>query len=103
LLVAAGEQVELWNLGVPDPSRSSANPVVLKGHVGDVGAVAYSADGEHFASASADGTARVWLPREALIDLSCREVGRNLSQAEWRLLLPSESYRRTCERWPPGQ
>ena len=100
LLVAAGEQVELWNLGVHDPSRSIANPVVLDGHVGKVTAVAYSPDGHHFASASADGTARVWLPLDALIDLSCRVVGRNLSQEEWRLLLPSEPYRTTCERWP---
>ena len=51
----------------------------------------------------ADGTARVWLPRDALIDLSCRVVGRNLSQAEWGLLLPTEPYRTTCDEWARGQ
>ena len=103
MLVASGEEVELWNLGVSNPARSDANPVVLDGHVGEVTAVAYGADGKHFASASADGTARVWLPRDVLIDLSCRVVGRNLSQAEWGLLLPTEPYRTTCDEWARGQ
>jgi WD40 repeat protein len=102
LVIAAARTVELWNLGVPDPATSIANPVVLGGPVGTVTAVAFSPDGSHFAGASEDGTARVWLPLASLIDLSCRTVGHNLSQKEWTELLPGEP-RRTCEQWPTGE
>ncbi len=102
LIASAGTSVRLWNLGVPDSATSIANPVVLRGHSDSVTAVDYSPDGRHFASASSDGTALVWLSLDALVDASCRSVGRNLTQDEWRELLPGEDYQRTCEEWPSG-
>ncbi len=100
LVVAAGGTVQIWDVGVSDPATSRANPVVLADHEGMVNAVAYGSDGEHFASAGDDGTARIWLPLDALVDLSCRTVGHNLSRAQWDLLLPGAAYHRTCEQWP---
>ena len=77
--------------------------MVLADHAGTVNAVAYGPDGEHFASAGDDGTARVWLPLDALVELSCRTVGHNLSREQWELLLPGMAYHRTCERWPAAE
>lgn len=103
LVVAAGGTVQLWEVDVPNPGTSRANPVVLAGHEGTVNAVAYSPDGDHFASAADDGTARVWLPLDALVELSCRTVGHNLSREQWQLLLPGLAYDRTCEQWPAAE
>jgi WD40 repeat protein len=102
LIVAAGSTVQLWDLGLPEPANSAANPTILRDHTGKVTAVAYGSDGLHFASSSEDGTARVWLPLGAMIDLTCRDVGRNLTRKEWARFLPDEGYRKTCEEWPEG-
>jgi WD40 repeat protein len=102
LVVAAGRTVQLWDLGVSDPATSIANPAVLRDHGGPVTSVAFSPDGSRFASASQDGTARVWLSLDALVDLGCDTVGRNLTQEEWRQLLPGDPYQKTCEQWPEG-
>ncbi len=47
-------RIALWRLGRPEPEQ------VLDGHSGPVAALAVSGDGAALASASWDGTARVW-------------------------------------------
>jgi WD40 repeat protein len=102
LLVGSGSALKLWELSVRDPGRSDANPTVLHGHDATVNAVAYSRDGTRFASAGQDGKALVWRSLASLLDASCASVGRNLTQEEWRQLLPGEDYQRTCDQWPYG-
>ena len=102
LVVASGRTVQLWDLSAPRPADPVANPVILSDHTDDVLAVAYSPDGAHFASGSEDGTARLWMPLDALVDLGCRGAGRNLTQDEWSLLRPDDPYHQTCPQWPKG-
>ena len=103
LLVATGRTVQLWDLVAPDPANPIANPTVLRDHAATVDAVAYSPAGDRFASGSADGTARVWLPLDELIDLGCDAAGRNFTRSEWDDLMPDEPYRSTCDEWPAGE
>jgi len=103
LVVAAGPTVQLWDLRASGSRASVVNPVLLRDHTDEVTSVAVSPDGRHFATASRDGTARLWLWLDPLVDLACRTAGRNLTQAEWRQLLPGDTYRATCPDWPPGE
>ena len=41
-------------------ATSGQETLTLKGHTGGVNSVAFSADGERLASASDDGTVKVW-------------------------------------------
>ena len=45
----------MWDL-----ERRGDDPIVLRGHQGQVLALAIDADGKRLASGSADGTVRVW-------------------------------------------
>jgi WD40 repeat protein len=51
------DQVLLWDLARPDPC---ADPIVLTGHRSLVTDLVFSPDGETLATASLDGTARLW-------------------------------------------
>ena len=79
--------------------------------------VAFSPDSRWEATASDDGTARVWevptehpteraLPDdpEELISEACTRVGRNFTEAEWQQYFSDEPYGPTCPNLPvPGQ
>ena len=99
--------VQLWDLGVSDPATSVANPLhpprTIEGPVDTASPSALTAS--RFASSSQDGTARVWLSLNTLVDLGCNTVGRNLTHEEWRELLPpaTKTYQKTCEQWPAAE
>ena len=88
----------LWDLSAKDPS---ANPVILRGHEGEVYAVAISPDNHWVVTGSRDKTARLWLLQvEDLIDLARTIVGRNFFADEWQLYFPGEKYRKTFPDLP---
>jgi WD40 repeat protein len=74
----------------------------LQGHSGAVWSVAWSPDGSHLASASADHIIRILSSR--FIRPPCEFISRNLTLAEWGQFMPEgEPYRATCPNLPPGR
>jgi WD40 repeat protein len=74
---------------------------VLRGHAGDVYAVAISPDNHWLVTGSGDRTARLWpLQVKDLIDSVRDLVGRNLTADEWELYFPGEPYRKTFPDLP---
>ena len=68
---------------------------------------AFVADGSALVVAHVDGTVSLWRSflwgdPDRLVARLCEAVGRNLTRAEWTEYLPGESYRKTCDGWPPG-
>ena len=113
-LAGRGEEdnrIRLWDLH--DPTEA---PVFLGGHDAAVRDITFSGDGRWLASASTDGTVRLWnlisalspsvMPGTGLDELlvsACQATGRNLTQQEWQHYLPDRSYRQTCAQWPAGE
>ncbi len=62
---------------------------------------AFSADGRLVISIGYDSV-KYWPlpPEEFLVEEACRRLTRNLTQAEWKELLPDERYRKTCPSLP---
>jgi WD40 repeat protein len=77
LNTVADKTARLWDLSAKDPA---ANTVILRGHQGQVDAVAISPDNRWVVTGSYDKTARLWLLQmKDLIDLARITVGRNFS------------------------
>lgn len=68
-----------------------------------VDSVVFSPDGRWLATASKDGTARVWVAPASLAETTCLYLKRNLTQDEWQRYLGDEPYRCTCPNLPPSK
>ena len=83
------QTVRLWDVA------SGRELLVLRGHTGNVSDVAFSPDGTCLASASYDGTNRVYvLPVDDLIVLARSRLTRTWTQTECRQDLSSRRVRR---------
>ena len=73
----------------------------MRGHGGDVFAVAIGPDNHWLATGSGDSTARLWLLRiKDLIGSARAIVGRNLTADEWQIYFPGEKYRKMISDLP---
>jgi WD40 repeat protein len=75
LAAAVGTAVVLWDYQHPDEKPPAvSNRRLLRGHAGAVRSLAFASDGRTIATASVDGTLRIWDARKAF-ELSCLDVG----------------------------
>jgi len=62
-------------------------------------AASYSPDEKFFVTASGDGLARVWAAGlDAMVEVGCQRLRRNLTLEEWRQYFGAEKYAPTCRR-----
>jgi WD40 repeat protein len=80
-----------------DISSRQAFAQPLSGHTALVNSLSWHPGGKRLASASHDSSVIIWdLDPESWVRKACRRAGRNLSQAEWAIYYPGETYQRTC-------
>jgi len=63
--------------------------------------LALSPDGTELLSLDGNGKVRLWaLDVDVWLERACTRAGRNMTQEEWDLYLPYETYRKTCPMYP---
>jgi WD40 repeat protein len=73
--------VKVWTL--PAPGEQLTEPLTLLGHTGSVYRAEFSPDGRRLATASRDGTSRVYaIPIADLVALARQRLTRGLTQDE---------------------
>jgi WD40 repeat protein len=73
----------------------------LAGHKGGVASVAYSPDGQRIVSGGGDGMVRLWPAPDAVPELLCAKLTRNMSHQQWReWVAPDIAYRDQCPGMP---
>jgi len=78
--------VRIWT--VIGDSLTAEQPLTLSGHTAAVYRVAWSPDGRHLATASRDGTSRVYIvDLNDLVDLARSKVTRGLTAEECQKFL----------------
>jgi WD40 repeat protein len=83
-----------------DVQNLAVEPLVFKGHSGDVQQVLFSPDDHWLVTGSNDQTIRIWnLNLGELLGKACQLASRNLTKLEWEIYFPGEPYRKTCEQW----
>ncbi|MFI2207729.1 helix-turn-helix domain-containing protein [Streptomyces sp. NPDC020192] len=84
-------------------TRSGTLVATLSGHTGSVNASAYDpAEAHTLATASSDGTARIWrLDPEHVINQDCPLITSLLNRDTWQQLVPEIPFRRICGHQHP--
>jgi WD40 repeat protein len=93
LLTASRDKTaRVWDTSTwQEVTRVSANDFMYS--------ASYSPDERFFMTASGDGFARIWAADvDAMVEMACRRLRRNLTLDEWRQHLGSETYAPTCPR-----
>ena len=89
--------LRLW-----DPNQPSTPPLVMLGGPEDFNSVVFTPDGLTLVTGGQDGIVRLWVAQtEALADIVCQKVWRNLTRDEWRQFVGDGiDYERTCSDLP---
>lgn len=85
--------VRLWDVKIRQPLKP-----LLEGHTKTVSSVTFSPNGRTLASASFDGSIRLWdFDPGSLKERACKMANRNFSKEdEWKKFFGDRPYHKTC-------
>jgi WD40 repeat protein len=98
---AGGARLRLWDLA----RRAPAAPDLAAPQAAYWHQLLLPGEGRHLVWATAGSGPVVWdVALEGRLQRACRVAGRDLTEEEWKIFLPFDPYRRTCDayRRPPS-